>query len=1028
MTDPTTQLQQLQSLRGVLGDDLYNEGLARLRTQYGDAAVDSALESMLQSSAAPPEQTITNTAPNQGAQGVFYGNVYLYGQRGKQASELIGAYLERQVRRCGSLPLQGVYQQKASDDVLAISLEQVYTQLATTKSVTREQITGAELHHFNAQAFLDQHIGEHVMPSQQRDKTGFLRYEDMTRYAYPGEPVEITRFSATELEQFAKESTMLEFFGPQLVTEAITQHQHLVLLGEPGSGKSTALRYLALTLAQAGLDETVDLAAQLEGWDTLGEQGRLLPLFLPLLPFAKRFVNTADRHCNADDLWNYIATELEANGRYEGLAAAVHEELENGRVLLMLDGLDEVAGSESRRQVVRAVQAFADHYPACRIVVTCRVRAYEGQHNQQWQLPGWQTATLADWTLGQMQHFVQAWYAAAAASGGMSAEKRNERVTALQGAIERRDDLKRLGIRPLLLTIMALVHYNDGQLPEERVGLYSRCVDLLLGQWELAKADGSGYGRLTDYIGLPDTDVKALRPLLQQAAFAAHEASSTDNPGSLGRLTLREMVMEALAQKGHPNPFAGAERFLEYTDVRSGLLQASDAGDSYSFPHLTFQEYLAGLELVNDVAFVERILARRNDDRWRVPIALGVSHTVSEGVPALFAQLLDELLYQEGRTPEQEQRDLLLAAELAEDAGWYRLERGGAAFKRLRRDLAAALVPVVEGTTLPAKDRVQAGMYLGWLGDPRPGVCTLPPAMVRIEGGTFVIGITSEAAAAAGQAYAQYHRDRGDTETAERARNWSQDEINDQPLTLPTFELARYPLTNAQWQCFIDVGGYDPDAPWWDEAGRAWLQRDDQATEGLDTYQRRDFKQHPEWWQHSRYGKTRPNHPVVGISWYEAVAFCRWLTQHPEYNLEGYHYLLPSEAEWEYAARRATRRSYPWSDDEPDAECANYDQIHGGTTAVGCFPMGVTPDDGLHDLAGNVLEWTRSEYRDYPYDPNDGRETPDSPAEKAFTLRGGGWVNRSVDLRTCARFDFPSDHLNNSGGCRLARYLPLEKS
>jgi hypothetical protein len=152
-------------------------------------------------------------------------------------------------------------------------------------------------------------------------------------------------------------------------------------------------------------------------------------------------------------------------------------------------------------------------------------------------------------------------------------------------------------------------------------------VDLLLGQWELAKEDGSGYGRLTDYIGLPDTDVKALRPLLQQAAFAAHEASNPENPGSLGRDTLRLMVMEALAQRHHPNPFQGAERFLEYTDVRSGLLQASDAGDSYSFPHLTFQEYLTRVgDNIRFMSFVRRQLLylvccqRTNDMRhnnWR---------------------------------------------------------------------------------------------------------------------------------------------------------------------------------------------------------------------------------------------------------------------------------------------------------------------------------------------------------------------------------------------------------------------------
>jgi formylglycine-generating enzyme required for sulfatase activity len=807
------------------------------------------------------------------------------------------------------------------------------------------------------------------------------------------------------IDQF--QTTDIVFYGPQIITEAIMQHQHLVLLGEPGSGKSTGLRYLTLTLAQAGLDESVDLAAQLEGWDTLGEQGRLLPLFLPLLPFAKRFVNPADHPCNADDLWNYIATELEANGRYEGLAAAVHEELENGRVLLMLDGLDEVVGEHSRRQVVRAVQAFAEQYPQCRIVVTCRVRAYEGQHNQQWQLPGWKTATLADWTLGQMQHFVQAWYAAATASGGMSAEKRDERITALQGAIERRDDLKRLGVRPLLLTIMALVHYNDGQLPEERVGLYSRCVDLLLGQWELAKADGSGYGRLTDYIGLPDTDVKALRPLLQQAAFAAHEASSADNPGSLGRDTLRLMVMEALAQKGHPNPFEGAEHFLDYTDVRSGLLQASDAGDSYSFPHLTFQEYLAGLELVNDVAFVERILARRNDDRWRVPIALGVSHTISEGVPALFAQLLDELLYQEGRTPEQEQRDLLLAAELAEDAGWYRLERGGAAFKRLRRDLAAALVPVVEGTTLPAKERVQAGVYLGWLGDPRPGVCTLPPDMVRIEGGEFVIGITAEEAEETGKAYEQYHLDQGDTDIAKQTRIWTEDEINDQPLRLPTFEIARYLLTNAQWKLFLDDSGYDPDAPWWDDVGRAWL--------------REAGRTQPLFWDDERFGIARPNHPVGGISWYEAVALCRWLTQHPDYNQAGYVYMLPSEAQWEYVARRATRRIYPWGNERPDVEHANFNLVY-HTTTVGCFTPGATPEECIHDLSGNVCEWTRSEYKPYPYNLDDGREDIGNPSKKFFTLRG--YTGPSIFLRASRRLHGQPEGESNGVGFRLVRYPP----
>jgi formylglycine-generating enzyme required for sulfatase activity len=295
---------------------------------------------------------------------------------------------------------------------------------------------------------------------------------------------------------------------------------------------------------------------------------------------------------------------------------------------------------------------------------------------------------------------------------------------------------------------------------------------------------------------------------------------------------------------------------------------------------------------------------------------------------------------------------------------------------QLWKQMANALVPVVEGTTLPAKERVQAGRVLGSLGDPRPGVCTLPPQMVRIAGGMFTMG----------------------------------DEDEEHPVTVATFEIARYPLTNAQWKLFLDDGGYHPDARWWDDAGRAWL--------------RKNGRSQPSRWNDERFGIARPNHPVGDITWYEAVAFCRWLTQHQGYNPDGYTYLLPSEAEWEYAARRATRRTYPWGDEELNDERANYNETYKGTSAVGCFASGVTPEGQIHDLAGNVWEWTRSEYRDYPYDPADGREGIGNPSGKLFTRRGGGWGTLSFDLRASPRdLNAPDDH-NFGVGCRVARRLP----
>ncbi|WP_172450866.1 NACHT domain-containing protein, partial [Candidatus Chloroploca asiatica] len=244
------------------------------------------------------------------------------------------------------------------------------------------------------------------------------------------------------------------------------------------------------------------------------------------------------------------------------------------------------------RKVVRAVQSFAQRFRRIRMVVACRVRAYEGERNAAWQLPGWPTATLADWTLGQMDAFITAWYHTVAVLRSRTAHWRDERLRSLHRAIATREDLQRFGRQPLMMTVMALVHLNDGRIPEERASLYGRCIDILLGQWEIAGKERSDYGTLMDYLGLPDADAQSLRPLLGKAAYEAHRAAQPGEVGSLSRAVLRTLVDDELKRRRHPNPSVGADKFLEYTDQRAGLIQASDAGDAYRFPHQTFQEYL----------------------------------------------------------------------------------------------------------------------------------------------------------------------------------------------------------------------------------------------------------------------------------------------------------------------------------------------------------------------------------------------------------------------------------------------------
>jgi formylglycine-generating enzyme required for sulfatase activity len=206
-------------------------------------------------------------------------------------------------------------------------------------------------------------------------------------------------------------------------------------------------------------------------------------------------------------------------------------------------------------------------------------------------------------------------------------------------------------------------------------------------------------------------------------------------------------------------------------------------------------------------------------------------------------------------------------------------------------------------------------------------------------------------------------------------------------LTLPGYYISRYPVTVAQFRAFVEQSGYEPEDP--------------DSLRGL------------------------ANHPVVYISWYEAVRYCQWLTEHlhewpdtPEplatlLRREGWQVTLPSEAEWEKAARGTKGLIYPWGD-EFDATRANTSETGiGRPSAVGCFPRGASPY-GCLDMAGNVWEWTRSLWRKdygkpdcrYQYDPGDGREQLDALNNVPRVLRGCAFWHYQGYARCACRLRF----------------------
>jgi formylglycine-generating enzyme required for sulfatase activity len=152
-----------------------------------------------------------------------------------------------------------------------------------------------------------------------------------------------------------------------------------------------------------------------------------------------------------------------------------------------------------------------------------------------------------------------------------------------------------------------------------------------------------------------------------------------------------------------------------------------------------------------------------------------------------------------------------------------------------------------------------------------------------------------------------------------------------------------------------------------------------------------------------------PEQPVVGVSWNDAEAYCEWAGGQ-----------LPTEAQWEYAAREEDGRLYPWGDESPTCDLAQFGGCSGRTVPVGSFsPEGDSPF-GLADMAGNVWEWTGSAYEPYPYDPDDGRESI-SGTDVRPVLRGGSWFNGDFSVRAANRFDFVPANRNYFVGFRCAQ-------
>jgi formylglycine-generating enzyme required for sulfatase activity len=912
--------------------------------------------------------------------------------------------------------------------------------------------------------YLDNVVNEFTgLPLEGRSADDTLRADDQLRLArvYIALNTKESRVTLKpEKEQKKKEVLEREDFDrhPLSALRAVMESRRLVLLGDPGSGKSTFAQHLCLCLAGARLDPASEWpkqlqASDLEGW---GLAHYALPLFIRLRSFA------SDIEClpadskqmgRAEHLWAYVEKELRKLGR-PALVEHALTLLEAGEAFVVFDGLDEVADPKRRTQVAEAVAHFAyKRFPHARMLVTCRVKQYpldaKNKPTADWRLPGFPVAELADFDPNQIETFVVQWFDELRARGRPIGHDQ----TTLLPALAARPELGReLAPKPILLTQMAIVHATK-KLPDSRIKVYEDCAGLLLWEWERLKArqggrQGDSAEAFLETLGVPGLRLSEVEDALDQAVFQAHAAGEADISGERLRRALQKTFMD-LYDLPSPRAIACAEQFIvEWLRGRNGLLLPAGE-DTFDLPHRTFREFMAACYLrQNSLANPDTgddedwklsgpRLVKADYDKWRevLRFAAGLA-----SLPEV-ANALHELCPDQASLDPVEIQRLLLTGEIARDVGARNLSaRSNKLGKQVYERLEDQLIHLMRDTddSRPYPDdpprltpptilsprnrarnraRLAAGDLLNDLGWTPPDLYDFMPVY--------------------------------NTDTAHKVR-WNLTDPDPLNSTHPSFFLAKHLTTNHQYARFLAADDYaDPEIWKAVQAFDAEGKPQDLGDKAWDWFQRNGGKdRRPYFWDDARFGSTRRLFPVVGVTWHEAAAYCVWLTRHwrdlpeaqslitnnqsptsnPSTMLRaGFQFRLPTEAEWLAAAGGV------WPDQKTEEETPRYvwqttparvDDaelvIHAntresnleGTTPVCMYPAGMSPAHVM-DMSGNVWEWQANLYR---------------KGVEYRALRGGAWAYDAGNARVAARDNLHPDNGWGNYGFRVWGAAPVSRS
>jgi len=427
---------------------------------------------------------------------------------------------------------------------------------------------------------------------------------------------------AEDKEQLYERITIVQ--EPTSLAQALSTN--LFIVGEPGGGKSTLLRWLAVTFARQKQKES----------DRLGPNadGDRLPILIELSRLPSRFLKT-----ESNDALNWFQFLPEYISSQTAFADSPHQlfvqALKKGRCLLLFDGLDEVVDQRVRQRLSRSLAELGNSFPGNRIIVGSRpagISESEGELR-----PQFRRYQIERFTPEDIKRFFHFWYAQ---DHLLTPEQQQKAANVLYDKVQSNPSTLQLACTPLLSTILLVIWRNEGTLPLRRVDLYERCCRVLIERWEMHHA--IVYQGVFADLGW-ERHLSFLAPL----AMVNHSQEQY----TYGRRTeLVPWIAKQLQKEGlcidSITAQNEAEQFLATLSLRSGLLQYM-GNDRYRFPHLVFQEYLTARYIAQlpDPDTIEWVMSHLHEPWWKevqvlIISYLGAGRTGAEKASTLILSIL----------------------------------------------------------------------------------------------------------------------------------------------------------------------------------------------------------------------------------------------------------------------------------------------------------------------------------------------------------------------------------------------------